>query len=66
MTLLGHKTDIMFRKYIQRHDERLIEAAKVLDEYRTSKLTKGINGIQSGHNSVAVTPVVTATRSQKH
>lgn len=30
MTLLGHKTDMMFRRYIQRHDERLIEAATTL------------------------------------
>ena len=28
MTLLGHKTDIMFRRYIQRPDERLIEAKR--------------------------------------
>lgn len=27
MQLLGHKTDIIFRKYIQKHDERLVEAA---------------------------------------
>jgi integrase len=41
MTLLGHKTDIMFRRYIQRHDERLVEAAKVLAEYRATKLANG-------------------------
>jgi integrase len=41
MTLLGHKTDIMFRKYIQRHDERLVEAAKALAVYRGSKLANG-------------------------
>ena len=34
MTLLGHKTDIIFRRYIQSHDERLIEAAKMLAENR--------------------------------
>lgn len=38
MTLLGHKTDIMFRRYIQRHDDRLVQAAKVLDECRAAKL----------------------------
>jgi integrase len=40
MTLLGHKTDIMFRRYIQRHDERLVEAAKVLAEDRAAKLAR--------------------------
>ena len=34
MTILGHKTDILFRIYIQRHDERLIEAAKTLAALR--------------------------------
>jgi integrase len=38
MTLLGHKTDIMFRRYIQGYDERLIEAAKVLADSRAAKL----------------------------
>jgi hypothetical protein len=38
MTLLSHKTDIMFRRYIQRHDERLVEAAKALAENRVVKL----------------------------
>jgi len=38
MTLLGHKTDIMFRRYIQRDDERLVEAANALAEYRASKV----------------------------
>jgi hypothetical protein len=37
MTLLGHKTDVMFRRYIQRHDERLIEAAKTLAADRATK-----------------------------
>ena len=41
MTLLGHKTDIMFRRYIQRHDDRLVQAAKVLDECRAAKLANG-------------------------
>jgi integrase len=27
MSLLGHNTDIMFRRYIQKHDDRLVEAA---------------------------------------
>ena len=27
MSLLGHKTDIMFRRYIQKNDDRLVEAA---------------------------------------
>ena len=42
MTLLGHKTDIMFRRYIQKHDDRLDETTtrlakrpKVLSGYRT-------------------------------
>ena len=38
MTLLGHKTDIMFRRYIQRHDEWLVEAAKALAVNRVVKL----------------------------
>jgi len=38
MTLLGHKTDIMFRKYIQRHDERLVQAAKALIGGRAPKI----------------------------
>jgi integrase len=37
MALLGHKTDIMFRRYIQSHDERLIEAAKMLAESRKAR-----------------------------
>jgi integrase len=37
MTLLGHKTDIMFRKYIQRHDERLVQAAQALVGSRAPK-----------------------------
>ncbi|MGC1812500.1 MAG: tyrosine-type recombinase/integrase [Candidatus Binataceae bacterium] len=41
MTLLGHKTDIMFRRYIQRPDERLIEAAKALADFRASQLANG-------------------------
>jgi integrase len=41
MTLLGHKTDVMFRRYIQRHDERLVEAAKVLAERRAAKVANG-------------------------
>jgi hypothetical protein len=38
MTLLGHKTDIMFRKYIQTHDERLVEAANALAKHRASEM----------------------------
>ena len=37
MMLLRHKTDIMFRRYIQRHDERLVEAAKALAEHQSGK-----------------------------
>jgi integrase len=37
MTLLGHKTDIMFQRYIQSYDERLIEAAKTLAEHRKTE-----------------------------
>lgn len=32
MQLLGHKTDVIFRKYIQKHDERLIAAANSLTQ----------------------------------
>lgn len=32
-----HKTDIMFRKYIQRHDERLVPAARALVASRAAK-----------------------------
>jgi integrase len=37
MTLLGHKTDIMFQRYIQSYDERLIEAAKTLAQHRKTE-----------------------------
>jgi integrase len=39
MILLGHKTDIMFRRYIQSHDARLIEAARTLAERREAETT---------------------------
>jgi integrase len=39
MTLLGHKTEIMFWRYIQSHDERLIEAAKTLAERQQAETT---------------------------
>ncbi len=37
MMLPGYRTDIMFRRYIQRHDERLVEAAKALTEHQAAK-----------------------------
>jgi integrase len=52
MTLLGHKTDIMFRRYIQTHDERLVEAANALARHRSAELAKG-RGKQNGHKTVA-------------
>lgn len=39
MTLLGDKTDIMFRRYIQSQDARLIEAAKTLAERQQAETT---------------------------
>jgi hypothetical protein len=53
MTLLGHKTDIMFGKYIQRFDQRLIEAAKALADHRLANLANTGNRNSNGHNSVA-------------
>jgi integrase len=50
MTLLGHKTDIMFRRYIQTHDERLVEAANALAKHRASEMANGFrreNGTKS-------------------
>jgi len=41
MTLLGHNTDIMFRRYIQKHDERLIEAAERLATRPNEKAGSG-------------------------
>jgi hypothetical protein len=42
MSLLGHKTDIMFRRYIQKHDDRLIEAAT-----RPARRPKESSGIRT-------------------
>ncbi|MGH7923342.1 MAG: tyrosine-type recombinase/integrase [Candidatus Binatus sp.] len=52
MTLLGHKTDIMFRRYIQTHDERLVDAANALAAHRASELTNR-NQKHNGTKSVA-------------
>jgi hypothetical protein len=49
MTLLGHKTDIMFRKYIQRHDEQLVQAAQALVGSRAPK-TPTSNRKSNGSN----------------
>ena len=51
MILLGHRTDIMFRRYIQRHDERLIEAANALADKAKSNV-----GRRTGHRSVNKRP----------
>jgi integrase len=53
MALLGHKTDIMFRRYVQTHDRRLIEAANALARHRSAEMANG-DGDQNGTNSVAV------------
>jgi hypothetical protein len=42
MSLLGHKTDIMFRRYIQKHDDRLVEAAR-----RLARRPKEFSGIRT-------------------
>jgi hypothetical protein len=46
MSLLGHKTDIMFRRHIQKHDDRLVEAAT-----RLAKRPKELSGagVQGGN-----------------
>jgi integrase len=51
MSLLGHKTDIMFRRYIQKNDERLVEAAT-----RLARRPKQFLGVQT------VTDPVTAAK----
>ena len=62
MTLLGPKTDIMFRRYIQTHDERLVEAANALAKHRASEMTNGFRR-QNGTKSVAERPT-TASRQE--
>jgi len=52
MTLLGHKTDIMFRRYIQTGDKRLVQAANALAEHRSSEMANA-NRNRNGHKSVA-------------
>jgi integrase len=42
MSLLGHKTEIMFRRYIQKHDDRLVEAAT-----RLARWPKESSGIRT-------------------
>jgi len=64
MTLLGHKTDIMFRNYIQRHDERLREAAKALAQYRANAANSKIRNL-NGHNSVAEDAALVAENLNK-
>jgi SHS2 domain-containing protein len=66
MTLLGHKTDIMFRRYIQRHDERLREAAKALAEYRSANSAKTDNRNSNGHNSGAAGPILAEEKDRKY
>lgn len=66
MTLLGHKTDIMFRKYIQRYDERLIEAAKALADHRLANLANTGNRNSNGHNSVAEGHLFVKQETEKH
>ena len=65
MTLLGHKTDIMFRKYIQRQDERLIEAVAALAECRATKLAKGEKRNHNVHKSFAERAVLATLKSAK-
>jgi len=48
MTLLGHKTDIMFRRYIQTNDERFIEVANALAKHRASEMANSFR-TQNGH-----------------
>jgi integrase len=65
MTLLGHKTDIMFRRYIQRHDERLVQvqAAQALAGNRKQPTP---NRNTNGTNSVAVTIAAAPDRGPKY
>ena len=64
MTLLGHKTDIMFRRYIQTHDERLVEAANALAKYRASEMANGFRR-KNGTKSVAERPSTVLRQEDK-
>ena len=53
MSLLGHKTDIMFRRYIQKHDDRLVEAAT-----RLAKRPKEFSGYRTAPKAVTEAKVL--------
>ena len=53
MSLLGHKTDIMFRRYIQKHDDRLVEAAT-----RVAKRPKKLSGYRTAPKAVTEAEVL--------
>ena len=55
MTLLGHKTDIMFRRFIQTHDQRLVDAANMLAKQRFSEMANS-SRYADGTKSVAGEP----------
>ena len=54
MTLLGHKTDSMFRKYIRRDDKGMTDVAKTLVHVDRDHTAKHENRNKGGHKSVAV------------
>jgi len=64
MTLLGHKTDIMFRRYIQRHDERPVQAAYALAAKGAANLPAS-GRKNNGTNSVAVGVSIAMAQCQK-
>ena len=53
MSLLGHKTDIMFRRYIQKNDDRLVEAAT-----RLAKRPKRFSGVWTVTDTVTEAKVL--------
>jgi hypothetical protein len=63
ITLLGQKTDIMFCRYIQTHDERFVDAANALAKRRASEMVYGFRR-QNGTKSVAERPS-TALREEE-
>jgi hypothetical protein len=64
MTRLEHKTDIMFRRYIQTHDERLVEAANALAKHRATEMANGFRR-QNGTKSVAERPSTDLRQEEK-
>ncbi len=64
MTLLGHKTDIMFRRYIQTNDERLIEAANALAKHRAFEMANRFRK-QKGTKSGAERPSTALRQEEK-